>query len=84
MANYNKKNRAIVSGIFVGLASIYAIASHFDLERNVLNNFLLSTVLFFVGIVLLAATALLIFKGVLKLFRSSNEKNSTEDSDKPE
>lgn len=83
MATYNKKNRAIVSGIFVGLASIYAIASHFDMEQNLLNSFLFSTVLFFVGIVLLAALALLAFKGVTKLFRSS-DKNPNDASDKPE
>lgn len=68
MARYSKKNRAILSGIGVGIASIYAIASHFDLDFSTLNGFLLGTLAFFATIVLLAALALLTIKGVARLF----------------
>ena len=64
---YNRKNRAIVSGILVGLASIAAIAVYFDLEMNEVNRFLVGTVLFFIGIVALAALCVVVVKGLGKL-----------------
>lgn len=69
MARYNRKNRAIISGILVGVASIFALASHFDLEFSDLSGFMLATLLFFVLIVLLAALTLLLFKGLPWLWR---------------
>lgn len=78
---YNRKNRAIVSGILVGIASIYAIASHFDLSFGQLNDFLLATLLFFAGIVLLAALALVVFKSIARLARGKREKGPGEDPD---
>lgn len=66
---YNRKNRAIVSGIMVGLASIYAVASYFNVEWAELNSFMLSTLLFFVTIVLLAVAAILLIKGLGRLIR---------------
>jgi hypothetical protein len=80
---YNKKNRAIVSGIMVGLASIYAVASYFNVEWAELNGFMLSTLLFFVTIVLLAVAAILVIKGLGRLVRMVREK-SQDDSSKHE
>jgi hypothetical protein len=65
---YNRKNRAVISGLLVGVASIFAVASYFDLEFAEINGFVLSTLLFFGGIVLLALCAVVLFKLVGKLF----------------
>jgi hypothetical protein len=73
MAKYSKKNRAIVSGIFVGLASIYAIASHFDVDIGVLNEFMVATVGLFLLIVVLAAVTVVLFKGVSRLLRGKDD-----------
>lgn len=78
MAKRNKKNRAIVSGILVGLASIFAIASQFDLELNVLNSFMISTLLFIFFIVLLAALAVLAFKGFAAIMGRDNSVQANE------
>ncbi len=72
MARYSKKNRAILSGTFVGLASIYAIASHFDVRLSELNSFLIATVLFFLAIVAMAAVTVVVFKGVARLLRGKD------------
>lgn len=73
MARYSKKNRAIISGIGVGLASIFAIASHFDLEMDEITQFMVATLTFFVGIVLLAACTVLLFKGLARLLRGKRD-----------
>lgn len=73
MAKYSRKNRAIISGIGVGLASIYIIASHFNVDFSELNRFMLTTVFFFAGIVLLAAVTVLVLKGLARLLRSRDE-----------
>lgn len=73
MAKYSRKNRAIISGIGVGLASIYIIASHFNVDFSELNRFMLTTVFFFVGIVLLAAVTVLVLKGLARLLRRRDE-----------
>jgi len=70
MARFNRKNRAVISGILVGLASIYAVAMHFKLDMATLNTFMLSTLLFFAVIVLLAGVTVLLFKGIAALLRS--------------
>ena len=66
---YSRKNRAVISGIMVGLASIFAVASYFKVQWNELQGFMLSTVLFLVAILLLAATAVLLLKGAGSLLR---------------
>jgi uncharacterized membrane protein YuzA (DUF378 family) len=80
MAKYNRKNRAIVSGIFVGLASIYAIASHFKVEISELSSFMVTTVLFFLLIVGLAAVTVVAFKVLARLLRGKD----TDTDDKPD
>lgn len=69
MARFNRKNRAVISGILVGLASIYLVALHFELDFATLNNFLLSTLLLLAGIVLLAGVTVLLFKGISAVLR---------------
>ena len=58
----NKKTRNVVSGILVGVASLFAIINFADLPAEEINSFLLSTALFFAGIVLLALVAVSVFK----------------------
>lgn len=65
---YNKKNRAVISGLLVGLASIYAVASYFDVGMAELNDFLLYTLLMVAGIVLLALLAVVALKLAGRLF----------------
>lgn len=68
MARYNRKNRAIVSGILVALASIYAVASHFKVSFDeLLRNFVFMLGLLF-GIVVVAGLAILLIKGIQKIF----------------
>lgn len=66
---YSRKTRAIISGTGVGLASIYAIASHFDIRLSELNSFLLTTLLLLVSIMLLAAVTVAVFKALAWLLR---------------
>lgn len=68
MSRMRRKTRAILSGLGVGLASIYLIAYYFDVELGTLNSFLLGTLLFFLSIVLLAALAVALFKILARLF----------------
>jgi hypothetical protein len=68
MARIKRKTRAILSGLGVGLASIYFIAYYFNVELGTLNSFLFGTLLFFVSVVLLAAIAVVVFKLLARLF----------------
>lgn len=67
MAKVNRKTRAVISGILVGVASIYLVAHQFDVDLSTLNNFMLSTLLFFGVIILLAAVTVLLIKGIGRL-----------------
>lgn len=81
---YNRKNRAIVFGILVGLASIYALASYFNLDSGQLGEFLLGTVLFCAGIVLLAVCVIVLFKLPGVLLRARQRKQNTNPEQRPE
>jgi len=77
---YNRKNRAIVSGIMVGVASIYAVASYFKVEWSELNSFMLATLLFCSGILLLAVLAIVLLKtagALLNLLRRQFDKDDS-------
>ena len=58
----NKKTRNVVSGIMVSIAAIFAVISFTDIPESDVQSFILSTVIFFIGIVLLALVAVSIFK----------------------
>jgi Mn2+/Fe2+ NRAMP family transporter len=72
MARKSKKTRAVISGIGVGLASVYIIANHFNVELNELNRFMLATLALVLGIVLLAAVTVLLLKGLSRLLRGKD------------
>lgn len=62
MSKINKKTRNVISGILVGIASVYAVINFADIPAQEVRSFILTTVLFIVGIVLLALLAVSAFK----------------------
>jgi len=58
----NKKTRNVVSGILVSIAAIFAVINFADIPASDVQNFILSTAIFFIAIVLLALLAVSIFK----------------------
>jgi multisubunit Na+/H+ antiporter MnhE subunit len=72
---YSKRNRAIISGFLVGLASIYLIAEHFNVELSELNSFMITTIVLFLLIVVLAAVAVVVFKVLGRLLRGKEDSN---------
>jgi len=58
----NKKTRNVVSGIMVSIAAIFAVISFADIPASDVGRFILSTVIFFIAIVLLALLAVTVFK----------------------
>ena len=64
---FSKKNKNIITGILVGIASLYAIINYTKMPADEVQDFLLATLIFFVGIIVLAALAVLIFKLVAKM-----------------
>ena len=64
-----KKTRNIISGIMVGLASVFAVINYADIPADDVLGFVLSTLALFVGIVLLALLVVSLFKLVITLKR---------------
>jgi phosphotransferase system glucose/maltose/N-acetylglucosamine-specific IIC component len=62
MSKINKKTRNVISGILVGIASVYAVINFADIPAQDVRSFILATVLFIVGIVVLALLAVSVFK----------------------
>jgi len=62
MKKITKKNRMVLSGLLVGLASLGAVASYFDLNQDEMRRALIITLGGFAGIVLLAALAVVLIK----------------------
>jgi hypothetical protein len=64
----NKKTRNVLSGILVGIASLYAVINFADVPAIEVRNFIFSTALFILGIVLLALVTVSLIKlpGLLK------------------
>ncbi len=57
-----KRTRNLISGMLVGIASIFAVINFADIPADEVQGFLVSTLLFFVGIFLLALFAVSCFK----------------------
>ena len=85
-----KKTRNVLSGLLVGVASIFAVINFADVPAADVRDFLLSTAVFFVSIVALALVAVSIFKLLGWLGRlvfshkDEPEDFSTDQSDKRE
>jgi uncharacterized membrane protein YuzA (DUF378 family) len=78
-AKLSKKNRNTISGLLVGLASLYAISVYMEISQEELRNFLTSTLLFFAFILVLAIIAISGVKLLSKLKQKLG--TATEDSD---
>ena len=63
----SKKNRNTVSGMLVGSASLYAIIVYMEISREELRGFLMSTLLLFGMILVLAILCIASIKFVSKL-----------------
>ena len=74
----NKKTRNVLSGLLVGLASVFAIINFADIPADEAGKFLLSTAIFFFSIVILAFVAVSFFKllGWLRTAMTSSEKTA--------
>lgn len=62
-----KKNRNIVTGILVVLAALFLLAYYLNLPAGLLLGYLLSTLLFVLGIAILAIVAVSIVKLLQRL-----------------
>ncbi len=58
----NKKTRNTLSGILVGVASVFAVINFADIPAEEVSSFVLTTLLFFALIVVLALLAVSVFK----------------------
>lgn len=59
----------MLSGVLVGLASIGAVASYFSLDWSELYGFMMATLVFVAGIVVLALVAVVLVKLTGRLLR---------------
>ena len=77
----NRKTRNVISGILVGLASLFAIINFAEIPFQEVRSFLLSTAMFFLAIVFLAllAVSFIKFMSWLKaaLFPAEESENSS-------
>lgn len=81
-AKLSKKNRNTISGLLVGLASIYAISVYMEIPQEELRNFLTSTLLFFALILVLAILSISGIKLLSKLKQKLNTTKKESDHDK--
>jgi hypothetical protein len=70
----NKKTRNVLSGILVSIASLFAVINFAELPAGEVGNFMFSTTVFFLGIVLLALVTVSLFKLLGMLRNSLNRK----------
>ncbi len=86
----SKKTRNVLSGILVSLASLFAVINFADIPAGEVRNFMFSTTIFFLGIVLLALVTVSLFKLLGMLRNSLNRKKDQStsiadlDFDKPQ
>ena len=59
-----KKNRNIISGIMVAIASLFLIAMYLDVPASSLFRLFGITVVLVIGIIILAIITIAIFKGI--------------------
>jgi len=87
-SKFSKKTRNTISGLMVGLASIFAVSTYMDIPREELSRFLVSTLLFYLVILVLAILSITILKFIIKIIKSisaktenSNQTNSDQTRD---
>jgi len=72
----SKKTRNTLSGILVGVASVYAVINFAEVPAEEVSGFIVTTVLFMTGIVMLALLAVSVFKLLSLLKRKLLEKDA--------
>lgn len=65
----------------VGVASIFAVSTYMDIPQEDLRSFLVSTLLFFLVILVLAILSITVLKLLIKIKQKINP--GTNDSDQP-
>lgn len=73
LQKFGKKNRNVISGILVAIASIYAVARYFNVPQSQINTFFISAVLLLVFIMLAAIVTVVLFKTIQKVFKLFNK-----------
>ena len=76
----SKKNRNSLSGILVGLASIYAVSVYLDISREQLGGIFISSLLLFSMILILAILTIVVLKLAGRLIQKMADK-SIEDTE---
>ncbi|MFT5321935.1 MAG: hypothetical protein ACI934_002097 [Pseudohongiellaceae bacterium] len=80
----NKKTRNVISGIMVSVAAIFAVINFADIPATDVRDFIFSTGIFFIGIVLLALLAVSLFKllaWIKNTIMNSHSKAQDKDND---
>jgi multisubunit Na+/H+ antiporter MnhE subunit len=80
-SKFSKKTRNTISGLMVGVASIFAVSTYMDIPQEDLRSFLVSTLLFFLVILVLAILSITVLKLLFKIKQKINP--GTDDSDQP-
>lgn len=80
-SKFSKKTRNTISGLMVGVASIFAVSTYMDIPQEDLRSFLVSTLLFFLVILVLAILSITVLKLLIKIKQKINP--GTNDSDQP-
>jgi len=80
-----KKNRNTISGLLVGLASIFAVSTYMKIPGEELQGFLVATLLFFCMILLLAILGIIVIKLLTnlknKISNKANEPDQVNDKE---
>lgn len=80
----NKKTRNVISGILVSIAAIFAVINFADIPASDVRDFIFSTAIFFIGIVLLALLAVTLFKLVVWIKNKAVNSFSNQDDEESE
>lgn len=77
-----KKTRNTISGLMVGLASIFAVSTYMEIPLEELRSFLLSTLLFFLTILVLALICTTVIKVLVKVAQKITSRDNKTDQPK--
>lgn len=77
----SKKNRNSISGVLVGLASIYAVSIYLDISREQLSGFFISSLLLFLTILALAVITVVVIKLLTAAIKKISSRKAQPDND---
>lgn len=69
----SKRNRNLITGILVCVTAIFAVTYYLEVPGSDITGFLLATLMFFGGILLLAIVAVFILKSLGRLLKRNNQ-----------